>query len=75
MPANLTSQYRAAYPLLATRFSPPPLPAASVPRPRLIQRMNQAPQVPLALISAPPGFGKSSLACQWMHHHVVEEQN
>jgi LuxR family maltose regulon positive regulatory protein len=33
----------------------------------LQERLKQAMRVPLTLISAPPGFGKSSLISQWIH--------
>ena len=56
----------AEQPLLATRFFPPPLPQVFVPRPRLMNLMQQGPRMPLTLISAPPGFGKSSLIRQWI---------
>ncbi len=67
MAVDLTSQNRFAYPLLATRFFLPPLPVACVPRPRLMERLQQGLHVPLTLISAPPGFGKSALIRQWIH--------
>ncbi len=67
MPADLASQNQMSYPLLATRFFLPDLPTASVIRPRLMDRLNEALWVPLTLISAPPGFGKSTLTSQWIH--------
>jgi LuxR family maltose regulon positive regulatory protein len=67
MPVDLTSQNRVRDPLLATRFFPPPLPIASVPRPHLMERMQHGLHVPLTLISAPPGFGKSTIINQWIH--------
>jgi LuxR family transcriptional regulator, maltose regulon positive regulatory protein len=57
-------------PLLATRFFAPSLPPSLVSRPRLLERLKQAMRVPLTLISAPPGFGKSSLISQWIHDQV-----
>lgn len=74
MSVDLTSQNRLAYPLLATRFFLPPLPVGCVPRPRLMERLNLGLHVPLTLISAPPGFGKSALIRQWIHHHTVDDQ-
>ncbi len=56
-----------ATPLLATRFFLPERPSVFVPRPRLMERLEAGLQVPLTLISAPPGFGKSSLVTQWIH--------
>ena len=57
-------------PLLATRFFLPQLPSTSVSRPCLMDRLEQGMQVPLTLISAPPGFGKSSLVSQWIHNQA-----
>ncbi|RPI32828.1 MAG: hypothetical protein EHM70_07930, partial [Chloroflexota bacterium] len=67
MEAERTYPDDLAVPLLATRFFLPQLPSASVPRPRLMKRLDQGMRVPLTLISAPPGFGKSSLVSQWIH--------
>ena len=57
--------------LLATKFHFPPLPAATarrVLRPRLVQRLNEGLEAGrrLTLISAPAGFGKSTLAGEWV---------
>jgi LuxR family maltose regulon positive regulatory protein len=57
----------AVAPLLATRFFLPQLPSALIVRPRLLDQLEQVVQVPITLISAPPGFGKSSLVSQWLH--------
>ncbi|MBH3337959.1 helix-turn-helix transcriptional regulator [Pseudomonas mendocina] len=54
------------------RFYRPPLPAGHMPRPRLCQRLDDGLQGRLLLISAPAGFGKSSLAiefCERLPHH------
>jgi len=37
-----------------------------VNRDRLIKAMNRAHEVPLTLVSAPAGYGKSILAAQWV---------
>jgi len=53
-------------PLLATKFHvPSPLPQL-VPRPRLMARMNEGIARPLTLISAPAGFGKTTLLAEWL---------
>src|SRR5947209_3654225 len=53
-------------PLLATkRHVPRPRPQL-VHRPRLIQRLQQSLQRPLTLLSAPAGFGKSTLLADWL---------
>lgn len=52
-------------PLLATKlFTPPPRPNA-VARPRLIRRLNEGLSGRLSLLSAPAGFGKTTLASEW----------
>jgi LuxR family maltose regulon positive regulatory protein len=46
----------------AGRFFRPPLPAGHIPRPQLCERLAHGLRGRLLLISAPAGFGKSSLA-------------
>jgi len=47
--------------ILATKlYVPPPQPSA-VPRPRLIERLDEGLRRKLTLISAPAGFGKTTL--------------
>jgi LuxR family maltose regulon positive regulatory protein len=56
-------------PILATKlYIPPPRPKV-VPRPRLIERLNEGLQrTPgLILISAPAGFGKTTLVSSWIY--------
>ncbi len=53
-------------PLLLTKlFIPPPRPNI-VLRPRLIERLNEGLQRKLSLISAPAGFGKTTLVSEWI---------
>ena len=53
-------------PILATKlYVPPPQPRA-VLRPRLIERLNEGLHRRLALISAPAGFGKTTLVSDWL---------
>ena len=53
-------------PLLATKLYIPPPPPRTVPRPRLIERLNEGLQRKLTLIAAPAGFGKTSLLSEWL---------
>ena len=55
-----------APPILATKlYSPPPRPHA-VLRSRLIERLNARLHRKLTLISAPAGFGKTTLLSAWV---------
>ncbi len=59
-------------PSLEGRFYRPPLPDGYVPRPRLCERLSAGLEGRLLLVSAPAGFGKSSLAvefCQGLPPH------
>lgn len=59
-----------AIPILATKLYMPPAPPEGVARSRLIQRLNEGLSLgrKLTLISAPAGFGKSTLATNWLSH-------
>ncbi len=54
--------------LLHTKFYVPPLQRSFVPRPRLIERLDQGLQRghKLFLLTAPAGYGKSTLVLQWL---------
>jgi LuxR family maltose regulon positive regulatory protein len=53
-------------PLLTTKlYAPPPRPGF-VPRARLARRLDEGGSCPLILVSAPAGFGKSSLVAAWI---------
>ena len=56
-------------PLLATKLNIPPPRPNLVPRPRLIERLDEGlcPGHRLTLISAPAGFGKTTLVTDWLH--------
>jgi len=54
--------------LLTTKLHPPPMQSALVPRPRLIQRLNAGVAGTLTLVSAPAGFGKTTLLSDWARH-------
>ena len=68
-------------PILATKlYIPPPRPKV-VRRPRLIERLNEGLHRKLTLISAPAGFGKTTLVSEWIHRNAecgmwnVEDQS
>ena len=48
-------------PLLTTKLYIPPVRPELVPRPRLVERLNAGLDRKLTLISAPAGFGKTTL--------------
>ncbi len=55
-----------AGPLLETKLYIPGLRRGLVARPRLIERMNRGGESKLTLISAPAGFGKTTLLADWL---------
>ena len=54
-------------PLLQTKLYIPPLRPERVPRPCLIERLNASLHRKLTLVSAPAGFGKTTLVSEWVH--------
>lgn len=52
--------------LLRTRVTIPPRRAGAVQRPRLVDKLNAGLTGRLALISAPAGFGKTTLVLEWL---------
>ena len=52
-------------PLIRTKLHRPSVPPDVVGRDRLFERMERAGDVPLTLVSAPAGYGKSVLVAQW----------
>ncbi len=53
-------------PILGTKLYIPPPRTKVVLRPRLLDRMNEGLQGKLTLISAPAGFGKTTLVSEWV---------
>ena len=56
-------------PLLATKLYIPPPRAQIVVRPRLRARLDETLERKLTLVSAPAGFGKTTLVSQWVHQN------
>jgi LuxR family maltose regulon positive regulatory protein len=53
--------------LLTTKLYLPPARPNLVTRPRLIERLKEGLARPLTLVSAPAGFGKTTLVTEWLH--------
>ncbi|MCA9934339.1 MAG: hypothetical protein KC415_10470, partial [Anaerolineales bacterium] len=54
--------------LLQTKLYLPPHRPSSISRPRLIQKLNTGLNNTLTLISAPAGFGKTTIIADWIHN-------
>ena len=52
--------------LLQTKLFIPPLRPLLIPRPHLAEKLNEGLTGKLTLISAPAGYGKTTLAAQWL---------
>ena len=51
--------------LLATKLHPPVVPAQTVARERLFERLRDGRGLRLSLVACPAGFGKSTLLAAW----------
>ena len=52
--------------IIQTKLHRPPVAPDILPRARLLEQLNEGRQRPLSLISAPAGYGKSTLASRWL---------
>lgn len=66
LPGVRSSSIRSPDHLLTTKLSAPPIRPDAVPRPRLYTRLADARQRTLTLISAPAGFGKTTLLTSFL---------
>ena len=66
MDAGTLSYLTERYPLLVTKLYIPRLDGEILARPHLMQRLNQAALQPLIIISAPAGWGKTTLVASWV---------
>ncbi len=62
-------------PLLTTKLYIPPTRPELVPRPRLIERLNAELGRKLTLISAPAGFGKTTLLSAWINQYLISNRS
>src|SRR6266496_6237763 len=60
--------------ILATKLYIPPSRPNVVLRPRLIARLNEGLRRKLTLISAPAGFGKTTLVSAWLTKLSIENE-
>ncbi|GAA3623594.1 hypothetical protein GCM10022236_27470 [Microlunatus ginsengisoli] len=61
--------------LLGTKLYVPKLRRRSVARPRLIRRMEAGADARLTLISAPAGFGKTTVPVAWLHEAATADRS
>jgi serine/threonine-protein kinase PknK len=64
-PADSSAAAPTLPPTAATKFRPPTPARDPVPRPRLLDTLRAGGRRQLAVIHAPAGFGKSTVAAQW----------
>ncbi|HLJ80617.1 MAG TPA: LuxR family transcriptional regulator, partial [Ktedonobacterales bacterium] len=67
-PVSLSDRRRVASerdPLLTTKLTVLPPRADLVPRQRLLERLDEVTRRKLTLVSAPAGFGKTTLLAEW----------
>ncbi len=57
--------------ILSTKLSVPPIRSRLVPRLRLVQKLNQGLECGFVLVSAPAGYGKSTLLSAWLEQLEV----
>jgi LuxR family maltose regulon positive regulatory protein len=60
-------------PVLATKLYKPPARPNAVPRPALVARLDESRGRALIIVSAPAGFGKSSLLSAWIDERARRE--
>jgi LuxR family maltose regulon positive regulatory protein len=57
----------AAESLFESKLHPPPLRSSIIPRVALVDRLDDARDVPIASVVAPAGYGKTTLLSEWAH--------
>ena len=61
--------------LLQTKLQRPRVARQFVPRPRLIERLEQGSQGPLTLVVAAAGYGKTTLVSSWIDSFAAENES
>jgi len=64
MALSSMTEYRSEFPTV--KLHRPHAIAGSIERPRLLEKLDQVLEKPVALITAPAGFGKTTLLAQWL---------
>jgi len=59
--------------LLGTKLYVPKLRRGLLARPRLMKRLEAGADARLTLISAPAGFGKTTVLATWLHEAAVAD--
>jgi LuxR family maltose regulon positive regulatory protein len=57
--------------LLRTKFYVPPIRSIQIARPRLLELINRGLDRALILVSAPPGYGKTTLVSRWLKESKI----
>lgn len=60
--------------LLATKLQIPPVRPNLVTRARLFAQLDDGLAYPLMLVSAPPGFGKTTVVSEWIRHRAKQPE-
>jgi LuxR family maltose regulon positive regulatory protein len=69
LPFEISQGYFVTIQLLSTKLFIPPLRSEHVSRTHLVEQLNSGLNGKLTLISAPAGFGKSSLVSEWVNQN------
>lgn len=70
--AILTNGYNILMQLITLKLFISPAPADYVPRPQLLRKLGQVPGYKLTILSAPAGFGKTTLLGAWFREKTVQ---
>jgi len=71
---TVKDKHNVSRPLLQTKLYIPPIHPGFISRPRLVERLNEGLHRKLTLISAPAGFGKTTLVSNWINQTPTEAE-
>lgn len=72
VPSGPVDTTLATSPVLETKLYVPRLRRGTVVRPRLLERLSRGAESKLTLVSAPAGFGKSTLVAEWLRSAAAD---